>query len=215
MEKKVAVVMIKTSAPKTKTSKIRNLGFTLIEILVVIALIALIMSMAVPQVTLALKVNISSSTRDLATTIRSSYDEAVLKGNVYRLVMDIDKNQYWVEQGDKKYLVRSSEQEEEFQKKIARLSKEDAEKFKEPFSLARSITKNKKSLPKGVKFKDIITAHLKKPQEAGTVVAHIFPHGFMEKLIVHLKDSYDRESTLVVNPVSGKSRVFDRYEKVE
>ncbi len=207
--------MTKTSAPKTKTFSYKTKGFTLIEILVVIALIALIMSMAVPQVTLALKVNISNSTRDLATTIRSTYDEAVLKGNVYRIQFDLEKNQYWVEQGERNYLVRTEAQEEELQKKIARLPKEEAEKYKEPFSLARSITKNKKTLPTGVTFKDISTSHLKKPQTAGTISVHVFPHGFMENLMVHLKDKYDRESTLIANPVSGKSRVFDRYVKEE
>lgn len=211
MEKKAALVTTRTSVQKIKISSKRNLGFTLIEILVVIALIALIMSLAVPQVTLALKVNISNTTRDLATTIRSTYDEAVLKGNVYRIKFDLDKNQYWVEQGERNYLVRTEAQEEEYQKKIARLSKEEAEKFQEPFSLARSITKNKKNLPKGVTFKDIATSHVKKPQSAGSLTVHVFPHGFMENLVVHLKDTYDRESTLIVNPVSGKSRVFDRY----
>ena len=87
-------------------------GFTLIEVLVVVALIGLIMSIAMPNVTLALKVNLSNSSRELASTIRSTYDEAILKGQVYRVAFDIEKGEYWVEQGERGFLIRSEEQED-------------------------------------------------------------------------------------------------------
>ena len=186
-------------------------GFTLIEILVVVALIGLIMSIAVPNATLALKVNISNSTRELASTIRSTYDEAVLKGQVYRLAFDIEKREYWVEQGDKDFLLKTAEQQEAEDQRLARLSDEERAKHKDPFVLARNVTKKKKSLPKGVHFKDIITAHTKDATTGGMVYAHVFPHGFVEKLVIHLKDDYERETTLLVNSVNGKSRMFERY----
>lgn len=216
MARKADRVTIRTSRPKTKISSRRGAGlragFTLIEILIVVALIGLIMSVAVPNATLALKVNLSNSSRELATTIRASYDEAILKGTVFRIGFDLEKKQYWVEQGDKDYLIRTPDQSEEEQKRLSRLTDaERKEKQKEPFVMARGITKEKKNLPKGVKFKDIVTAHTKGPTTGGVVYAHVFPHGFVEKLVIHLQDSYDRESTLIVNSVSGKSRLFERY----
>src|SRR4051812_21422530 len=111
MEKRAVRGMIKTLAPLIRTSRagqpfslkaratrrawtpdssrrcfLRNeRGFTLIEVLIVIGLIALIMTVAIPSAGIALKVNIQNSSRELASTIRSSYDEAVLRGTVHRV----------------------------------------------------------------------------------------------------------------------------------
>ena len=203
--------MIRISVPKTLIS--RRDGFTLIEMMVVIGLIAMIMAVAVPNVGLALRANLDNSNRELATIIRATHDEAVLKGQVYRMAFDLDKRQYWAEVGDRDFLMRSSEQEDEEKRRQERRNDEEKAKFKDPFQLATALTKNKKSLPKGVKFSDIQTSRSKEPLKTGLAYAHVFPHGFIEKLVIHLKDDFERESTMVVNPVTGKSRLFNRYVK--
>lgn len=213
--------MIRISVPKIQTSRPFQFslghrdqsGFTLIEILVVVGLIAMVMAFAVPQAGMALKINITNSTRELATTIRSMHDEAVLKGGVYRLALDIERGQYWVESGDRDFLMRSQEQEELERRRNERRTDDEKAKHKEPFALAASVTKKKLSLPAGIKFTDIQVSRSKEPVTAGVVYAHAFPHGFVEKLVVHVKDSFDRESTLIVNSVTGKSRVYERYVK--
>jgi prepilin-type N-terminal cleavage/methylation domain-containing protein len=195
--------------------KSRN-GFTLIEILVVIALIALIMSVAVPNFNLALKVNISKTSRELATTIKSTYDEAILKGTVHRIAFDLNQNEYWVEVGPKDYLMKNLEQVEAERRKLDRMTEEEKKAYlKEPFVLAKNLTSKKISLPTGVKFLDVINSRTKEPQTEGVVYAHVFPHGFVEKLIIHITDRFDRKHTLFVNSVTGKSRFFERYIKDE
>lgn len=184
---------------------------TLIEILVVIGIIGLIASIAVPSIGMALKVNINNSSRDLATLIRTAHDEAVLKGQVYRVVFDIDRGQYWVEVGERDFLMRTSEQEEDERKRNDRRSDEEKAQRKDPFQLAKNVTKSKLSLPMGVKFKDVQTARSKEPVKGGIVYAHVFPFGFVEKTVIHLKDDFDRESTLAVSPVTGKSRLLQHY----
>lgn len=202
--------------PMTPTSRNRGNGFTLIEILIVIALIGLIMSVAVPNITLALKVNISNTSRELATTIKAAYDESVLRGTVHRIAFDMEKQEYWVEQGDRDFLLSRGEQVEAERRKLDRMTEaEKKEYLKDPFSMARTITKNKKSLPTGVKFSDILNARSKDPQTSGVIYAHFFPHGFVEKLVIHLQDRYDRKNTLIVNSVNGKTRVFERFVKDE
>ncbi len=186
-------------------------GFTLIEILVVIALIALVTTVAIPNINQAYKVKITNSTRELASTIRSAYDEAVLKGQVHRMAFDIAKNQYWVEIGERNFQLLTVEQKELVEKKESKLSKEEKDKKKSPFQLAKNINKHKNSLPSGVHFSEIQTVLYKEPIKVGVVYAHVFPHGFFEKLILHLKDDQDRESTLMVNPVTGKSQIFNHY----
>jgi hypothetical protein len=174
---------------------------------------ALIMSFAVPQFGLALKVNLSNTSRQLASTIRATHDEAVLKGLVYRLAFDIGKGEYWAEVGERSYLLRTEEQASEEKRKLEKLTSEERAARKDPFQMASGVTKKKIKLPTGVKFDDIQTAHSKEPVKAGIVYAFFFPHGFVEKLVVHLKDSFERQQTLAVNSVTGKSRLFERYVK--
>lgn len=210
--------MIRISAPKTRIFKRQPgrssaSGFTLIEIMIVIALMAMVMSFAIPQFGAAIKLNLSNASRQMANLIRATHDEAVLKGLVHRLAIDIDKRQYWVEVGERKFLMLSHEQQEEERRLNERRSEEEKQKRKEPFTLAQSITKKKTTLPTGVSFTEVINARSKEPVKGGIVYAHFFPHGFVEKLIIHLKDNYERENTLIINSVTGKSRLFERYVK--
>lgn len=190
-------------------------GFTLIEILIVIALIALVSAIAIPSLGVGLKINIDAAARNLASIVRTTHDEAVLKGQIYRVAFDLENHEYWVEIGDRSFLMRSIEQEEQERRLAEKYRKNDEEKEENPggFAMASSVTKKKKSLPTGVKFTDVVTSRSKEPQSAGIAYAHVFPHGFVEKLVIHVKDSLDREATIAVDSVSGKSHVFNRYVK--
>lgn len=226
--------MIGTSAPKTQTFKfwreanepstarlpaarlpasLHQSGFTLIEIMIVIALMALVMSFAIPQFGAAIKLNLSNASRQMANLIRATHDEAVLKGSVHRLAIDLDKRQYWVEVGERQFVMLTQEQEEEQRRINERRSEDERAKHKDKFVLAQSITKKKTTLPTGVSFTDVINARSKEPVKGGMVYAHFFPHGFVEKLVIHLKDNYNRENTLIVNSVTGKSRLYELYQK--
>lgn len=202
-----------TGAVAGKSTRNPSAGFTLLEILIVIALMALVMSFAIPQFGAAVKINLSNGSRELANIIRATHDEAVLKGQVHRLAIDIDKNEYWVEAGDRKFLMRSADQEEEERRLDERRSEEEKEQKKPPFALAQGVTRKKKALPTGVSFSDVLNSRSQEPVKGGVVYAHFFPHGFVEKLIVHLKDNYNRENTLIVNSVTGKSKLYERYVK--
>lgn len=214
--------MRKTSARMTPISRRHfcstrsDQGFTLIEILIVIALIAIISAIAIPSLGVGLKINIDSSTRELAGTIRETHDEAVLRGQIYRLAFNIDKGKYWAELGDRSFLMESAAQEEEDRRQEERLHHSDEEIKKNTankgnFTLAEKVTRKQLSLPTGVSFTDVVTSRSKGPLKGGMAYGYVFPNGFVEKLIIHVKDALSREATLIVDPVSGKSKVLNRY----
>lgn len=205
--------MTRISTSTTPISKTER-GFTIIEILVVVALMALVFAAALPGITGTMRVSIESSSRDLATTIRATFDEASLKGRVYRVVFDIDKGQYWVEQGPVQFSLTSEELKREEAEHEARLTKEERDARPHAvFGLATAVTRDKKSLPLGIKFTDVIGSQTHDPIKGGTAYAHVFPHGFIEKTTIHLKDGGGHETTLFVDSVSGKSRIINSYVK--
>ena len=204
------------SRPKTSrfpAGRRHDQGFTLIEVLVVIGIIGLVMSLAIPGIGLVMKANINNSSRELATVIRAAHDESILKGAVYRVAFDLDRSQYWVEIGDRDFLMRTTDQAETERKLNEKRNDEDKTKHQDPFQLAQLVTKKKKTLALGVKFSDIFTSRSKDAIKGGIAYSFVFPFGFIEKTVIHLKDDMDREVTLVVSSVTGKSRMFEHYVK--
>jgi prepilin-type N-terminal cleavage/methylation domain-containing protein len=217
LDSKAPPAALSPSSVRTTPTPIKGVGvlsfsgFTLIEIMIVLGIIALLMSVAIPNMGLYIKYNISNGSKEIAGLVRTTHDEAVLKGKPHRLVIDFSKQEYWVEIGEHGFLLETREQEEERQRQYERLHEDDKKKVKRPaFSLAKSITKSKKKLPKGVRFFDIKLARYPDPINAGVAYIHFFPHGVLEAFTLHLADQLDRKNTIVVNPVTGKSRVIER-----
>ncbi len=214
MARMAALVMTKTWTSPILISRIKQKGFTLLEVLIVVGLMAMVTALAVPGIGIATRASLEGSTRDLATTIRSAFDESQLKGRVFRVVFDLDESIYWVEQGPQNLVLQSEKQKEERGRLNARLSKDELEAQKKPtFGISKGVTRDKKSLPMGVKFTDILASNHKDPMTKGLVYTHIFPHGFVEKTIIHVKDKMGHEASLIVDPISGKSRFEGGYFK--
>ncbi len=188
-------------------------GFTLVEVLVVMALIALLSIFALPGITNVFRVSLNSAAREMAATVKEAYNASALTGRVYRLVYDFKERQYWVESGPATSLLETADSREK-EKQRTRLTKKEKPKDA-TFSMDRDITKSKKNLPRGVEFEDILTEQSPEPLKEGTAYTHFFPHGVAEQTIIHLKDSSKNQNTLVILPVTGRTRLFSRFVKKE
>jgi prepilin-type N-terminal cleavage/methylation domain-containing protein len=78
-------------------------GFSLIEVLIVMGIIAAISAVILPNLGLTQSSQASLALRDLTNTIRATYDSAVLEGGVHRLVLHVSKSEYWTEAAPKGY----------------------------------------------------------------------------------------------------------------
>ncbi len=192
--------------------KTNSSGMTLIEILVVMGLMAFITVAVLSGLGTTNRAQIENTSRELATLIRATFDEASLKGRMTRIAIDIDKNEYWSELGPTEIQLLTAEQIEEERRLDSRRTEAERDSIKKPvFSINKELTKNKKSLPSAVSFTDVLTSQVKEPLEGGVVYAHAFPHGYMEKLTIHIKDNEKREATLIIDPISGKTRLLNSY----
>jgi Tfp pilus assembly protein FimT len=186
--------------------------------MVVVALIALISVMALPSISSYFQVSLNSTTRELASTIREAYQTTLITGNLHRVVYDLKGGQYWVEVGPNTATLETKESREREERRKRLRFGDQASKETQGFSLDKTVTSKKKSLPRGVTFEDVVTEQNKEPQTAetaGMAYTHIFPNGLTEQTIIHLTDTSKHHSSLSVTPLLGRTDVYDNYMKPE
>jgi general secretion pathway protein H len=99
-------------------------GFTLIEVMVAMMVIALIATIGVKGFRTVTKGNLREGSAHMAGAIRFLFDRASITGKYHRLVIDLNEGRYWAEVSDDRfYAPNQAESEPERQK---REEKEDA-----------------------------------------------------------------------------------------
>ena len=84
-------------------------GFSLIEVIIVMALIAFIYTVAMPQFNMRSGAETATKLNGIAGDIRGAFDLAVLTGKPYRLVIQFNSGDYWLEETDKSNFGLSSD----------------------------------------------------------------------------------------------------------
>jgi prepilin-type N-terminal cleavage/methylation domain-containing protein len=79
---------------------LKQRGFTLIELVVTMSIIAALLLVMVPIISNVLGVDQRKASRELASTLRYLNDEAVVRNAPMRLAYDLDHNTWWVEAAD-------------------------------------------------------------------------------------------------------------------
>jgi prepilin-type N-terminal cleavage/methylation domain-containing protein len=160
----------------------RRRGFTLLELLIVITIVAVVIGIGLPRFQSVFDVQIKSAVRKLIGTIQYTFHEAAIKKGTYRLVYNIDEQMY----------------------SLTRLAM-TGEFLQEDGSMVQQ-----EILPQGIYFTDVVTLHAGKIDK-GETFTQFFPNGFAEPTVIHLHDEYGAEYTLIVQPLTGRTEVYDRY----
>ena len=132
-------------------------GFSLIELLIVVAILGLVGMIVIPSISNTFRFSVQSSAREIATLIKDAANSAQISGRVHRIAYDLKTNQYWVESSSEATLLKSDESREKEKDRRSVFDDPDADKNKGGFRQESSLTKKKRTLPIGVKFKDIFT----------------------------------------------------------
>jgi general secretion pathway protein H len=214
-------------------------GFTLIEVMIALAIVALMTVLSVVGLRSFAKTDLRSTASRMAGTIRYLFDRASTTGKVHRLVIDFDDGKYWAEVSDDPFIIPGGKETEETRLKEAeKIAKEEEAKKeaeeKEKFFGVQAIPSKylpKPFVPKRAKFGtfremvvkpatvkasvllgDIYTPRLAKPLAAGQGYLYFFPLGMTEAAIIHLSDK-QRETyySLVVHPLTGRVQVKSSF----
>jgi general secretion pathway protein H len=183
----------------------RQAGFTLLEVVIVIAIIASLMVIGLPRIKRNSN-NIKSVVRELASLCREVRHYARMKNSTYRLVFKVGTNEdaYGVEAATGTAYALS----EEKQKRLDELSAE--EKPKSAFQAVDKPLKNPKTLPGGLSFKQIETKARKTPVTKGTAYIHFSAEGLVEQSVIQITDGKNLTWSLVLNPLTGHAEIVEK-----
>ena len=190
-------------------------GFTLIEILVVIAVLAAIVGIGTPTIKNVLRSNLKSSAFQIASLSKFAYDSAVVRGKVHRLVFDFDGRTYKLEvAGSDDTLVE--EEDEENIKDSDETAKTEDQKPKAFYDFPGDIGKEHK-LSSGVEFDSVENLNTKKKYTEETAYVYFFPQGATEDVIIRLNGKKSRTGfySIKLNPLNGKAKIEGRYLEAE
>jgi general secretion pathway protein H len=110
-------------------TRVRAAGFTLIEIIIVLAVVGLVVSMGVGGLRRLARSDLRVDATRLAGAMRFLFDRASTTGKTHRLVLDLEGGRYWAEVTDDKFFIpRDVETPAETRKREADEAKEDEEK---------------------------------------------------------------------------------------
>jgi general secretion pathway protein H len=187
-------------------------GFTLVELMIVIGVIALVTAAVLPGLATLTGANARQAAGELSGALRYLFDTAALRHVSCRMVLDLDERAYWAECAEGKGGVdRSGDEalsEEELKRRFP--DEEDAERRR---ALARSRfgayadrLLPKRTLPGKTGFGEVVVEGRKDPVEKGRAYVHFFPGGRAQRAYVPVVDGKNLY-TIVVEPFSGRAKV--------
>ncbi len=190
-------------------------GFTLIELMVVVAIIAGIAVMSMPYMN-----NRSPGTkkflREFTVLSRELHTRAKLNGVIYRLVIDMGTpgdgktrpvHQYWVEAGNGKFVMSEKDEEEA----MDRTKETDKAKQADPkgFTVDTSVTKPHE-LPFDLIFERVELTRVKNPITQGRAFIHYLPQGLVDEAAIHIKGDRGQTWTVSIHPLTGKAELISK-----
>jgi len=175
-------LLIEKSHGKTETSP--QSGFTLIELMVVIVIIAISAAVVIPRLPAPEGTKLKTSARNMATAIRFLNDQAIITKAQYRLKLN---------------LAESSTD-------ISKLSSSGTELPPDDQFMKRHLVEE------GITIEDVTVPQLGKVSE-GEVILPFGPSGNPDCVTIHLKGG-ERHYTIIAYPSGGKVKVLEGYQEV-
>src|SRR5262245_31638044 len=125
------------------TPRSRTGGFTLIEIMVVFAIVALMAGASVQGFRSLRKADLREASAQLSGAMRYLFDRASTTGKIHRLVIDIETNTYWAEVSDDRFYIPREETEEQLRQREEKEAEEDADEARKREQAAREAERGK------------------------------------------------------------------------
>lgn len=206
----------------------RPAGVTLVEILVVLVVVAGILGAGISMMGLLTQSHLKEETMRMTSAIQYTYSQAALNNTPYRLVIDLDNNQYYTEMSESRVVMREASQEldegllpEEVRQMEADRRSRRSDLFREeeddPFGISRRVGYQRaddaviepRTLGNGIEFYSVHTANMARPVTRGRAAINFFPNGFQQQaIIILIEPESEAKFTLITEPLTGRVRLY-------
>jgi prepilin-type N-terminal cleavage/methylation domain-containing protein len=180
----------------------RDAGFTLIEILVVVGLMALMATLFFPSLTGAFRAGGESQIRRLGSTLGQARDKAMLADRLVRLRVDIDKQTLTLEEAPSSYLV----QKEPDRPPSEREREEQAKKEEGTFAPS-DLMKEPLKLPASLKLLEVKSPRFKRPLTEGSGFVYFFNNGSTDGATLYFETDEKVHLAITLHPITGLSKI--------
>lgn len=161
-------------------------GFTLLELAVVLLLLTVVLGLVLPEASsLLTDSDLRTSSRRLTGAVAEARNEAMLGGNLWELVIDLESATFWI---------APAKETEESGKSVG----------------ADKAAPRKRTLAGQVRFVDVQKGQEER-QNTGRVPVRFHPKGLVEPAVIHLAGPGNRVQTLTIKPFSGRLSIEDGY----
>lgn len=197
-------------------------GMTLVEVMVVMTIMAIIMAIGGYSLSSLGGNDLRNDTLRMASVIKYTYANAALNNARYRLVVELGTGNYYTEVTDEPVISESeSAADEELlteeARALAKTKDRENDLFDEsednPFAVDRRVTFERVQdivikqtrLSEGVTFAKVYTPKFPdEPLEEGKAAVSMFPNGYMEPMLIILKDSDGNAYSLLTESMTGR-----------
>ena len=223
-------------APKRASVEVHRLGMTLMEIMIVIALMAALMMITAYSLGFIGRADVQGEALRLSGVIRFIYNEAATENRTLQLIIDLDKDTFTVDELDVTggltreqisgaTLTTSMDDDKKAEeRRLANRMDEEDEQF---VSLQRSkqsgplLDEEDSMLKSGVHFLGVMTSHHEELQTEGIATINFFPSGFVERAILYVGDDGAKTDgagagyTLMLNSLTGQTTILPGKVDIE
>ncbi len=194
----------------------QSAGFTLIEMLITVAIIALIATTVVVSTEAIFDTEIRDESSKLASTIQYLYGRAVLDGSTIRLSINIDEKKYWADGSTDPIFIEFQDEDDDANDDVEELDDElDDPDIIKPivpsFSKITSDIIKSHTLPDSLHVRDIWVEHMRSAVEKGIVHIYFSPSGYVENSVINLEEDSGVVYSLKVMPLTGFVDIMDEY----
>ncbi len=205
-------------------------GFTLIEIIVTVAVIGLIMGLTAFTLQDLFGEKTSTTADQLSGTIKYVYNEAAVKNQYYRLLIDFGAHTFSVESSEEPFKIvatpegtpgslerppaekKSPEPNPEQNPSANAEDTAEAGGSEATFNQETNFLLKPVQIPDSVRIKDVYVEHYGKKVESGKVAIYFFPNGWVEKAVINLSDEKEESFySLEVFPATGRTKIRSEY----
>ncbi|MEZ4704681.1 MAG: prepilin-type N-terminal cleavage/methylation domain-containing protein [Bdellovibrionota bacterium] len=197
--------------------RMKQRAFTLLELMMVMALLVLVARIALPQISTILALNMKSTVIKVVGFLEQAYGEATMGHKRIRLHFDMETGEYWAMNDAPVETFPLIDESTKLDEALAAMKKRVDEKPRTPEEIEAEKAKRfvdstsgeleKKKLPNGIRFKGIINVSSGERFEGGPVDVDISASGLNPELIIQMEHDSGKTYSIVLPPITGKSRI--------